>query len=158
MSRPLSIAVADYDSWSAVVRGAAAKGLEIGGKGLVKNRKCRRHYGTDSCPSFIYGVHAQTDAYIDDFDGVQRARDQMAWLVKRGQNLSSSTTAKSKLTFCQNFWIGTTRKAQVILLASAADVAAKSASHMVSHHLCIRSRDRANVFSPCTRLRLFMLT
>jgi len=60
--------------WSAIVRGAVARGLEPNGGGLVELRKCRLHYGTPVAQRFIPGKHSESDAYIDELTGEKYAK------------------------------------------------------------------------------------
>jgi hypothetical protein len=62
--------------WSAVVRGAVARGLEPNGGGLVELRKCRLHYGTPISERFIPGEHSESDSYIDELTGVKYAKSK----------------------------------------------------------------------------------
>ncbi|KAF1911224.1 hypothetical protein BDU57DRAFT_485781 [Ampelomyces quisqualis] len=118
-------AIRPPNAWSAIVRGAVAKGLEGDGRAPIKNRKCRRNYGTDCCCKFIAGVHKATDAFIDSYTGIKSAENQMNWLVTKGQDLSTSDKAYSKVSFTQTFWPGEERTASVDLIASDAETAPK---------------------------------
>lgn len=60
--------------WSAVVRGAVARGLEPNGGGLVELRKCRLHYGTPVSQRFVPGKHSESDSYIDELTGEKYAK------------------------------------------------------------------------------------
>lgn len=123
-------------SWSAIVRGAAAKGLELDGNTLVTDRKCRRHYGTNMSVPFIHGKHAAADLYIDNFDGSQRANNQMSWMVRKGRNLSTSSTACVKRSFYQKYWVGQQRFTCLDLLASDLDQAPAVSTDSVSRFIC----------------------
>ena len=74
--------------WSAVARGAVARGLEPDGAGMVELRKCRLHYGTPVAQRFIPGVHSESDAYIDELTGEKRARGQMRCKFKIEGNVT----------------------------------------------------------------------
>jgi molecular chaperone DnaK (HSP70) len=63
--------------WSAVARGAVARGLEPDGAGMVELR-------------FIPGVHSESDAYIDELTGEKRARGQMRCKFKIEGNATDS--------------------------------------------------------------------
>jgi hypothetical protein len=107
------------DSWSAVARGAAAKGLETqNDKKVVANRKCRRHYGASKQPAFVKYQYKESDATISLYDGRKRAKHQMDWLLKKGQDLSTSKPAHAKITLQTNFWPGEKREWTLRLLAS----------------------------------------
>jgi len=64
-------------SWSAVARGAVARGLEPDGGGMVELRMCRMHYGTPMGERFVTGKHDAEDAYIDELTGEKRARGML---------------------------------------------------------------------------------
>ncbi|KAF2830509.1 actin-like ATPase domain-containing protein [Ophiobolus disseminans] len=96
-------------AWSAVVRGAAAKGLEGDGRAAIKNRKCRRHYGTECMPIFVPGKHRESDARICSYTGIKRADNQMRWLVNKGQDLATKADSHAKCAFVHFFWPGDAR-------------------------------------------------
>jgi hypothetical protein len=106
-----------HHSWSAVVRGAAAKGLEGDGRAPIKNRKCRRYYGTDFVATFVLGKHREADASICSYTGLKQANNQMEWLLKKGQDLSTKNDSHAKVSFCQFFWPNDKRVAHMDLLA-----------------------------------------
>lgn len=116
-----------------MVRGAAIKGLEADENALVKNRKCRRFYGTAHSTRFICGVHAESKAYICPFSGKELVRDKLSWLVRKGQDLSTSETTHTKLELCHKFWVGDERKTELDLLAADSGKVIESASDYVSH-------------------------
>jgi hypothetical protein len=114
-----------HSRWSAVVRGAAAKGLEGDGRAPIKNRKCRRNYGMSVHVAFEAGKHRESDSYACPFTGEKRATDQMSWLLKKGQDLSTSELSHVREDFFHNFWLGDSMKTSIGLLASDSDRAAK---------------------------------
>jgi hypothetical protein len=89
--------------WSAVVRGAAVKGLEGAKKNMIKTRKCRRHYGTDYCARFSARRHKEADSYVDSYDGIKSVRNQMRWLLTLGQDVSTSKDAHAETGFMTDF-------------------------------------------------------
>ncbi|KAI2482515.1 Hsp70 family protein [Pyrenophora tritici-repentis] len=105
-------------AWSAIVRGAAAKGLEGDGRAEIKNRKCRRYYGTSYNAHFIPGKHKEIDSFISEFDGVKRASNQVEWILKKGQDLATKSASHGSMRFHQNFWVGDERSTSLSLLAS----------------------------------------
>jgi hypothetical protein len=110
-------------AWSAVVRGAAAKGLEGDGRSSIRNRKCRRHYGTGCVESFIHGLHREIDSFKCPYSGLKMARNQMNWHLKRGQDLSVSELPHTKARMSCKFWPNETKKMNVILKAADTDQA-----------------------------------
>jgi hypothetical protein len=121
--------------WSAVVRGAAAKGLEGAKKSAIKIRKCRRYYGTDFSPPFEAGKHKEADSYVDAYDGLKYARNQMAWLLTLGQDLSTSKKVHAKASFYISLWPGQKREYTMSLLASNGPKAAQRSVDKVSRKL-----------------------
>jgi hypothetical protein len=64
---------------SAVVRGAALRGLE----GIApRMKRARRHYGIEVGFYFREGTDPEELAYIDDFD-VKRCDGRVAWLIAK---------------------------------------------------------------------------
>jgi len=129
------------------VRGAAAKGLESDGRRSIKQRKCRRNYGTDCSFAFRANKHREIDAYFCRYTGKKKANNQMAWLVTKGQDLSTSELSHAVLTLNHNFWVGDKRKTSIDLLASDDDRAAKLNTDWVSLqpyiHYCMTVRTDA---------------
>ncbi|KAF1944795.1 actin-like ATPase domain-containing protein [Clathrospora elynae] len=117
------IAIRPAHAWSAIVRGAAAKGLEGDGRASIKNRKCRRYYGTDCYIPFVPGQHREVDSFICPYTGTKEASNQMRWLLKKGQDLAAKTDSHANVNFQQLFWTGERRTASVKLLATDAEKA-----------------------------------
>ncbi|KAJ4361747.1 hypothetical protein N0V83_010687 [Neocucurbitaria cava] len=105
-------------AWSAVVRGAAAKGLEGDGRPPIRNRKCRRHYGTGCTQSFIGGKHREADSFICPFSGTKMARKQISWHLRKGQDLSTSALPHAKMSMFSTFWSHEIRTVEVSLWAT----------------------------------------
>ncbi|KAI9777865.1 MAG: hypothetical protein M1839_008542 [Geoglossum umbratile] len=82
-SRCIDVRRAD-DCWGGVVKGAVLKGMGIGADMPYRLRSCPRHYGV--CVSQIYAdwAHDSARVVIDEFHGRQVVRDQLIWLVQRG--------------------------------------------------------------------------
>jgi hypothetical protein len=100
----------------------------------VKIRKCRRHYGTSCSSLFQKAKHRAKDAYICPFTGDKRASNQMNWLLRKGQNLPTSSSEHGTLTFNMDFWVGKSRKATVELLAANGDQEPRFSDEPVSTH------------------------
>jgi len=108
-------------AWSAVVRGAAAKGLEGDGRPPIRNRKCRRHYGSGCDRSFVSGVHREADSFICPFKDNKMAREQIVWHLKKGQDLSTCELPHAKLPLSTTFWSNQIRKVGLSLWATDLD-------------------------------------
>ncbi|KAH0564764.1 hypothetical protein GP486_001847 [Trichoglossum hirsutum] len=89
--------------WSAVARGAVARGLEPASGGLVDVRRCRYHYGTPVSQPFNPTKHIAKDAYIDKLTGERLAKGQMRWLLSKGDALSASKPRRVAIECCRTF-------------------------------------------------------
>lgn len=69
------------------------RGLETA-MGLSNNstvvRLARRNYGTPTINPFIHGKHEEQDAYVDSLTGRKMAKNQIAWFIRKGDELSDS--------------------------------------------------------------------
>jgi molecular chaperone DnaK (HSP70) len=119
-------------AWSAVVRGAAAKGLEGDDRPVVRNRKCRRHYGTLYAQSFDSNVHRESDAFICQHSGNKMADHQISWQLKKGQDLSTSQLPHASFPLYQGFWVNEKRTVQLTLYACDFKKAPRWSKHHVS--------------------------
>jgi hypothetical protein len=131
-----------YYRWSAIVRGAAAKGLEGDGRAQIKNRKCRRHYGTDFYTPFVFGKHREIDSFISSYTGTKQASNQMRWLLKKGQDLAAKSELHGSMTLRQHFWPGDARTSSCDLLAADTDKAPHRSEDEVSR--CTLQKSRKN--------------
>lgn len=66
-------------------------------------RACRRNYGLKSSQPFSAFKHARGTTYQDPFDGDTKAKDQMAWLVKKGDLVLSDKGNYSSVQICRRF-------------------------------------------------------
>jgi hypothetical protein len=123
-------------AWSAVVRGAAAKGVDGNGNLPIRNRKCRRHYGTACHKPFIKGIHRETDSYVCLYSGLKKAGKQIGWHLKKGQDLSTSALPHASLPMYASFWPHEKRIVEVLLCATDADKPA-SRRNSVSHTMLL---------------------
>jgi molecular chaperone DnaK (HSP70) len=108
-------------AWSAVVRGAAAKALEGDGHPPIRNRKCRRHYGTVCSQLFVPGTHRKVDSYVCSITGAKKARKQISWHLKKGQDLSTAMLPHARLPLYATFWPHEDRTLHVSLWATDID-------------------------------------
>ena len=84
---------ADLFSQSAVVRGAALRGLE----GIAPRMKhVRRHYGFAWGMPFREGIDPEGYAFFDSLDNTKFCRHRMNWLISKA---SHRGTFKSYLSF-----------------------------------------------------------
>ncbi|KAH8723592.1 Hsp70 family protein [Phaeosphaeriaceae sp. PMI808] len=121
-------------AWSAVVRGATAKGLEGDGRPAIRSRKCRRHYGTHCNESFVEGRHRESESFICPFTGKKKAQDQISWHLKKGQDLPTSEFPHAKLALHRIFMPGLMPSDMTVTLwASDIDLAPNRMKNKVSH-------------------------
>ncbi|KAI0442706.1 hypothetical protein F4803DRAFT_575269 [Xylaria telfairii] len=79
--------------WTAICRGAVlfgARSTSVSGNQLpqVQSRIARLNYGWGYHCSFQEGVHDQEDKYWDHTIRQWRAKDQVEWVIKRGEDIS----------------------------------------------------------------------
>ncbi|KAF2245898.1 hypothetical protein BU26DRAFT_552916 [Trematosphaeria pertusa] len=110
--------------WSAIARGAVAKGLETD-IDLVFLRKCRRHYGTPCSQLFDDEEHDEQDAYRDQYDGRKMARGQMNWLINKGDALLSRQPLHAHIDVHTEFWLDEAKIFTALLTACDDDVPPK---------------------------------
>ncbi|KAI4660944.1 uncharacterized protein J4E79_005512 [Alternaria viburni] len=111
------------NSWSAVVRGATAKGLEGSDNNAVLKRKSRRYYGTPYSLPYSRRLHDKRDIYYDPFDGRKMAYNQMSWLVKKGQDLHASKAMHATVDLHPHYWVDEERITEFELVACNSNVA-----------------------------------
>lgn len=70
-------------SQSAVVRGAALRGLE----GIAPRMKhVRRHYGIDVVKRFREGIDPEEKHFFDRMNNTKRCHSRMKWLISKASN------------------------------------------------------------------------
>lgn len=84
---------------------------------------------------FLANKHDERDAYICPYEDTKRADNQASWLIKKGQDLSTSVDRHTKLAFHTNFNIGASRMAKVDLIASDLDSPPQRSVHEVGTSL-----------------------
>ena len=68
---------------SAVVRGAALRGLE----GIApRMKRARRHYGFKIAMPFREGIDPEDNAFIRNFDGLKYCEGRVEWLIAKASN------------------------------------------------------------------------
>jgi hypothetical protein len=128
---PDALLRANILSWSAVVRGAAAKGIE-GPNKAVMLRKSRRHYGTACSVPFVHGLHLEADSFLCEYDHSKWASSQARWLIKKGQDLSVGDATHASIDMSNIFWAAGEPEMTMNFLACDFDVAPTRSVHTVS--------------------------
>ncbi|KAG4415113.1 hypothetical protein IFR04_011750 [Cadophora malorum] len=102
---------------SAVVRGAALRGLE----GVVPRiKKARRHYGVGlNCP-FEEGVDLESLGYIDEWDGRKLCLNRVVWMVSKGENISADTVLQK--SYVHRYTPGVDIRCTKTLYSTALDI------------------------------------
>lgn len=102
---------------------------------FISKRKCRRHYGTSFCAVFDKKKHDESDSYISRTEGIKRARGQMDWLLKKGQDLPTLQKAHAVTHLFENFFPGERRLMTLRLLSSDIDKApTRDIDEVCIHH------------------------
>jgi hypothetical protein len=87
----------------AVVRGAVVRRIEETHTAGVYMVECPMSYGITMSQPYSSYLHDKADAYRDPFDAKWKARDQMVWLIKKGDVLLSSQPTEAITKFCRRF-------------------------------------------------------
>ena len=67
--------------------------------------RIRRHYGVSTSQPFSAARHSEEDAYTDPFDGERKARDQMSWLIMKGDTLHANQPKIGSVVIRRKFGI-----------------------------------------------------
>jgi hypothetical protein len=103
--------------WAAVARGAVLKGIELDSTSARSLSPSPRHYGFSTSQPFLARKHSEEDAYFDPFDGGRKARDQMTWLVRKGDVLISDKPKEVTVQFIRRFGVVDPRVFRTTFLA-----------------------------------------
>jgi hypothetical protein len=87
----------------AVCKGAIARRLEQVAGDRIYMRKCPRSYGIIVSQPFSPYLHAGQTFYDDPFDGDRKVREQVSWLVKKGDLILSNEAKHAQIEFCRRF-------------------------------------------------------
>jgi hypothetical protein len=101
-----------------VVKGAVGWGIDVPLNKMVYMRKCPRHFGLSVSQPFSSFTHSEADAYIDPFDGQKKAKDQMTWLIKKGDAIMSNKLKVASINFCRKFGLKDPRIFRTHLIVS----------------------------------------
>ncbi|OAL50191.1 Hsp70 family protein-like protein [Pyrenochaeta sp. DS3sAY3a] len=122
LSAPQSIEIFHpIHAWTAVVRGAALRGLE---GNMVISRRSRWHYGTSYATVFDEAKHPISDRYWSPLWERWMVSDRMQWHIAKGAQVSESTPISFHYT--RNFRPGQSLIVEDDLIACDADTAPDS--------------------------------
>jgi hypothetical protein len=68
-------------------------------------RSSQKHYGISISQAHSTYRHTTEDTYLDPFDGERKGKEQMVWLIKKGDLLLSNKVKHVSLDFCRRFGI-----------------------------------------------------
>ena len=88
---------------SAVVMGAVAKRIEQNDGDCVYMSPCKRNFGIVVNRKWSDYRHKTRDSFQDGKDGKWRARDQMEWLLRKGDLILSNEPKEVKTEFHWKF-------------------------------------------------------
>jgi len=111
--------------WSSVVRGAVAWGVEAEHRNVTYVHQSPKHYGLATSQPFSSFEHSEADAYYDTFDGQKKARDQVVWLIKKGDAIFSTAPKHASIRLCRKFGRNDPRVFKTLLVSSDHDQAAQ---------------------------------
>jgi hypothetical protein len=90
----------DVKRWTAVVRGAAIFGIENSNNGAVTAMSaCAQSYGVSVNVPFSEVAHNPSDRIMDSLSGSVIAKDQLIWLIKKGDLILSDQPREATATF-----------------------------------------------------------
>lgn len=128
-------------AWSAVARGAVLWGLQ--GDLVVDKRRCRRHYGTELLKHFDPVIHSELDAMISTFSGLKMAKNQISWIINRGDNTDSNK--RFRLSCVTSFNRGEKLIHTTQLVACDSDEAPANLRDKEVYDLCLLTADLSEV-------------
>lgn len=70
--------------------------------------------------------------YVDEYDGQRWARNQMSWLIQRGQDMHASDATHAAVEIVSNWWVDEARTDKWKLLACDVDNAPSRSVEKVS--------------------------
>lgn len=92
-------------SWTDVVRGAVVRGVEMNPQNAVVLRACPRNYGVVLSEEYSAFSHESPDSHSDPFDGLDKAREQIIWPIKKGDMISSKEPILQIVRFKRRFGV-----------------------------------------------------
>jgi hypothetical protein len=103
---------------TAVVRGAAIFGIEKStSRDLSKMSACPRSYGVSVSESFSEIRHNNRDHFVDPLTKTPMAKEQLIWLVKKGDLILSDETRVVKEWLTVKFLETTERRGNIPIYA-----------------------------------------
>jgi len=110
-----------FDSWTAVAKGAVLMGLGVDCDIPPECIQCPYHIGVVLSPRFAQYEHREVQRYTDTFDGSERARDTIQWVVARGDLVEADKAIEKKLRIVRKMTSSGNQVGTVTVLTSAFD-------------------------------------
>jgi hypothetical protein len=131
------------NAWTAVVRGAVLSSIQ---NKVVQSRKARSHYGISHASQFDMRKHSVCNKYWDIYDECYKARNQLSWHVKRGDDLPIGRPVLLSFKNCWNINDTVPEHESVSIIVSDAAVAPYEHDHgSQTRTLCTLRVNLANV-------------
>ncbi len=122
-------------SWGAVVMGSVLKGAGVGAAALPTVGVCPRSYGITLSQKFAaHLMHGEGDVFTDKLHGSAMARNQIVWLVRKGDLIPPGGPIVATYNLACNFTntdIAHNMLTRVSLVASDSDERATRLSDLV---------------------------
>jgi hypothetical protein len=87
----------------AVCKGAVARVLETAPEARIRMRESNRSFGIVVSQAFSPYLHAGESTYNDPFDKGCKVKEQITWLIKKGDLLLSSEEKRGQIEFYRRF-------------------------------------------------------
>jgi hypothetical protein len=105
-------------SWSAVAKGAVLMGLGIGCDIPPEVFNCPYHIGVRLAQRFAPYAHDESQKYSDSFDYERRARDNIKWVIAKGDLVAQDNPIVKTTTVIRKFTPTGNKKGTVVLVRS----------------------------------------
>jgi len=110
------------DSWTAVAKGAALMAMDVGcGPLLQPNVPCPFHIGVILSTRYTLFDHDPRQKYKDTFDGVERAKDHIQWVVGQGDLVTYKEGIKERVKITRKLSPGGSLNGQINVVVSRYD-------------------------------------
>lgn len=90
-------------SWTAVVKGAVLAGLSVGMSCPPPVKGCLYNFGLVITERFVSYKHKKEDYFHDGLDGIPKAKNQIHWLISKGDLIRPERATKATYNFARHF-------------------------------------------------------
>jgi len=110
------------DSWTAVAKGAALMAMDVGcGPPLLPNIPCPFHIGVVLSTRYMSFDHDPPQKYTDTFDGVDRAKDHIQWVVTKGDLVAYKNGIEERVKITRKLSPDGSLNGRIVVVASRCD-------------------------------------